>query len=281
MIGPNRQRYYLEQFARFDARGGIGASWNWPAFFVTFFWLIYRNNVGICPGLFFSALCARPARRYRGCRGEAGGRAGDAGDLRGLSGRHPGVAADVRQRPVLPPLPQKTGTDQGRQRRSAATAGDGVFPGRHRRRWMRITPATRPFPPACGKRDSTRPCRRRWPASGYPRTPAPSASRWARRSAPCRARACSWSRPRRGSVSAGAAPASISPPNICPGGVGSSGFPAGLSALPPVSTLPRVLCIIGNRGKQLRRLFNLRLTGAAAPPQGQPLRFSSLSQRWH
>lgn len=42
VIGYNNQAYYLRRFQRFDA--GLGsASWHWPAFFVTGFWLLYRK----------------------------------------------------------------------------------------------------------------------------------------------------------------------------------------------------------------------------------------------
>jgi Tfp pilus assembly protein PilE len=43
IIGPKRQSYYLEQFARFDSKGGAGISWHWPAFFATFYWFLYRK----------------------------------------------------------------------------------------------------------------------------------------------------------------------------------------------------------------------------------------------
>jgi len=46
VIGPNNQEEYLRHFARFDEKGRIGASWHWPAFFVTFAWLIYRKMWG-------------------------------------------------------------------------------------------------------------------------------------------------------------------------------------------------------------------------------------------
>jgi type II secretory pathway pseudopilin PulG len=42
-IGPKNQEYYLRQFARFDANGKVSASWHWPAFFVTFYWMLYRK----------------------------------------------------------------------------------------------------------------------------------------------------------------------------------------------------------------------------------------------
>lgn len=43
MVGNNSQRYYLRHFFRFDSDGKAGASWNWSAFFATFFWLLYRK----------------------------------------------------------------------------------------------------------------------------------------------------------------------------------------------------------------------------------------------
>jgi len=42
-IGPKNQDYYLRRFARFDSAGKVGVSWHWPAFFVTFWWLLYRK----------------------------------------------------------------------------------------------------------------------------------------------------------------------------------------------------------------------------------------------
>lgn len=43
VIGPKNQGYYLDRFSRFDRDGKAGASWNWPSFFVTFYWLAYRK----------------------------------------------------------------------------------------------------------------------------------------------------------------------------------------------------------------------------------------------
>lgn len=40
-VGPNSD-YYLERFATFAA-GGNPLSWNWPAFFITSVWLLYRK----------------------------------------------------------------------------------------------------------------------------------------------------------------------------------------------------------------------------------------------
>ncbi len=41
-IGPQNQDYYLSKFLRFN-QGGASWSWNWGAFFLTFYWLIYRK----------------------------------------------------------------------------------------------------------------------------------------------------------------------------------------------------------------------------------------------
>jgi hypothetical protein len=43
VIGPKNQDYYLRHFSRFDAQGKAGITWHWPAFFVTFLWLLYRK----------------------------------------------------------------------------------------------------------------------------------------------------------------------------------------------------------------------------------------------
>src|SRR5574340_1091158 len=43
VIGPKNQDYYLRHFSRFDSDGRTGATWNWPAFLVTFYWLLYRK----------------------------------------------------------------------------------------------------------------------------------------------------------------------------------------------------------------------------------------------
>lgn len=42
-IGPENAHYYLRHFAAFDAKGKAGITWHWPAFFVTFYWLLYRK----------------------------------------------------------------------------------------------------------------------------------------------------------------------------------------------------------------------------------------------
>ena len=43
VIGQKNQNYYLRRFARFDEAGKAGVTWHWPAFFVTFYWLLYRK----------------------------------------------------------------------------------------------------------------------------------------------------------------------------------------------------------------------------------------------
>lgn len=43
VIGPKNQDYYLSRFERFDEDGKAGMSWHWPAFFLTFYWLLYRK----------------------------------------------------------------------------------------------------------------------------------------------------------------------------------------------------------------------------------------------
>jgi len=43
IIGPKNQDYYLRHFSRFDDEGKTSATWNWPAFLVAFYWLLYRK----------------------------------------------------------------------------------------------------------------------------------------------------------------------------------------------------------------------------------------------
>lgn len=43
LIGPNNQSYYLERFLNYDKTGAVGLGWHWPAFFVTFYWFLYRK----------------------------------------------------------------------------------------------------------------------------------------------------------------------------------------------------------------------------------------------
>lgn len=42
-IGPNNQARYLRKFEEFERAGGPRASWHWPAFFFTLYWLFYRK----------------------------------------------------------------------------------------------------------------------------------------------------------------------------------------------------------------------------------------------
>lgn len=41
-VGPKNADYYARQFERIE-RQGSAASWNWPAFFITSIWLLYRK----------------------------------------------------------------------------------------------------------------------------------------------------------------------------------------------------------------------------------------------
>lgn len=43
IVGPKNQDYYLSHFSRFDSNRKAGVSWHWPAFFVTFYWFLYRK----------------------------------------------------------------------------------------------------------------------------------------------------------------------------------------------------------------------------------------------
>ena len=45
-VGAKRADYYAPKFMRFDQPGASKASWNWPAFFVAFFWGLYRRMYG-------------------------------------------------------------------------------------------------------------------------------------------------------------------------------------------------------------------------------------------
>lgn len=43
VIGPKNQSYYSRHFQNFDREGRARVSWHWPAFFMTFYWLLYRK----------------------------------------------------------------------------------------------------------------------------------------------------------------------------------------------------------------------------------------------
>lgn len=38
-VGEKKADYYAPLFERFDS-GGSTASWNWPSFFIAFFWML-------------------------------------------------------------------------------------------------------------------------------------------------------------------------------------------------------------------------------------------------
>ncbi|MBU1359354.1 MAG: DUF2628 domain-containing protein [Gammaproteobacteria bacterium] len=42
-IGHNNTARYLAKFEQFDRHRAAGMRWHWPAFFITFYWLIYRK----------------------------------------------------------------------------------------------------------------------------------------------------------------------------------------------------------------------------------------------
>jgi len=42
-IGEKNQAYYLQHFIRFNREQKSSTSWHWPAFFTTFYWLLYRK----------------------------------------------------------------------------------------------------------------------------------------------------------------------------------------------------------------------------------------------
>lgn len=48
-VGERKAGYYVPLFYRFD-QGSSRVSWNWPALFVTFFWLLYRRMYGLAFG---------------------------------------------------------------------------------------------------------------------------------------------------------------------------------------------------------------------------------------
>jgi len=52
-VGPNNRDHYLAKFALFDHERRTSAGWHWPAFFVTFYWLLYRKMWGKAALYFF------------------------------------------------------------------------------------------------------------------------------------------------------------------------------------------------------------------------------------
>lgn len=43
VIGPKNKNYYLSHFQRFSSNNKFSATWHWPAFFLTFYWFLYRK----------------------------------------------------------------------------------------------------------------------------------------------------------------------------------------------------------------------------------------------
>ncbi|WP_298734404.1 DUF2628 domain-containing protein [uncultured Psychrobacter sp.] len=43
-ISHRSQDYYLKRFEQFDEQGYLSPKWHWAAFFMTFFWLLYRKR---------------------------------------------------------------------------------------------------------------------------------------------------------------------------------------------------------------------------------------------
>jgi type IV pilus assembly protein PilA len=42
-VGPKKADFYVPKFIRFDQPGASRLSWNWPAFFFSFYWFLYRR----------------------------------------------------------------------------------------------------------------------------------------------------------------------------------------------------------------------------------------------
>lgn len=53
VIGPKNQAAYLEYFHTADRLSKAPASWHWPAFFITFNWMLYRKMWGVSLVYFF------------------------------------------------------------------------------------------------------------------------------------------------------------------------------------------------------------------------------------
>ena len=45
-VGPSKADFYAPKFLRFDEPAASKVSWNWPAFFVSFIWFLYRRMYG-------------------------------------------------------------------------------------------------------------------------------------------------------------------------------------------------------------------------------------------
>jgi type IV pilus assembly protein PilA len=42
-VGPKKAAFYVPKFVAFDQPGASKLSWNWPAFFFSFYWFLYRR----------------------------------------------------------------------------------------------------------------------------------------------------------------------------------------------------------------------------------------------
>lgn len=51
-VGEEKADFYVPLFERFDS-GGSRVSWNWPAFFIALFWMLYRRMYGYAAAYFF------------------------------------------------------------------------------------------------------------------------------------------------------------------------------------------------------------------------------------
>jgi Tfp pilus assembly major pilin PilA len=51
-VGESKAGYYVPLFYRFDQPGASRVSWNWPALFVPFFWMLYRRMYGLAAAYF-------------------------------------------------------------------------------------------------------------------------------------------------------------------------------------------------------------------------------------
>lgn len=58
IVGSRRTMYYLRRFVDFDRAGRTRATWHWPAFFVAFFWLVYRKMWTFAAGYLVALLVA-------------------------------------------------------------------------------------------------------------------------------------------------------------------------------------------------------------------------------
>ena len=86
VIGDASTVYYLDPFDRLER--GQGGGWNWPAFLVTWYWMLYPQDVAAGADLLLRAVdpVLRPGRRVRHPGAARGAGAGDgARDLAGAS----------------------------------------------------------------------------------------------------------------------------------------------------------------------------------------------------